>query len=65
MMPIHFQPPREEPAILLAITDSELIVTTAYMKMKVVSILNINDTLPIEVLAWINLLKREDGGMAV
>lgn len=49
--------------ILLAITDSEVIVTTWFMNLNVVSIFNIDGTLPIDVLAWINLLKRDDGGV--
>ncbi len=52
-----------DPEVFIAITDCELIETMVYPTgARMISILTIGEAmLPMEVLAWINLLRRDDG----
>jgi hypothetical protein len=61
-MAIQFK--RQEPETYVAISDCEVIVTqVSPIGVRHITMLNIETALPIDVLAWINLLRRDDGGM--
>lgn len=61
-MAIQFK--RQESQIFIAISDCEIIETVVSpFGVRHIQVFSIETPLPIDVLAWINLLRRDDGGM--
>jgi hypothetical protein len=64
VMAIQFK--RQEPETYVAISDCEVIVTeVSVIGIRKITMLNIETAIPFDVLAWINLLRRDDGGLCI
>ena len=55
---------RQDPETYIAISDCEVILTeVSLLGVRRITTLSIDTSIPFDVLAWINLLRRDDGGL--